>query len=408
MPNFKVILSPRRKFPIKTWTTHVPIDDGARKQLNNIADMPFVEGLSVMPDVHWGHGATIGSVIISRKAIMPSAVGVDIGCGMIAQETSLTAEQIPDRLKIVREFIERRVPHGKTFAKKDIGAWDGVPGDVMDSFRPLLSGALNITEKHPKTNRPDIKNGLNHLGTLGGGNHFIELCTDERGKVWVMLHSGSRGIGNTIGRYFISKAKELMDKFLIEVPDRDLAYLPIGTQEYKDYVEAVNWCQDYARINREVMMRRTLEAMAMSGLFPKFELQESAINCHHNYVTWENHKGKNVIITRKGAVRAREGDLGIIPGSMGVKSYIVEGLGNPESFHSCSHGAGRAMSRTDAKKTFSLEDHAKATEGVECRKDEGVIDETPGAYKDIDAVMESQEDLVSIKHTLKQFLCVKG
>jgi len=408
MSSYKVILSPKRNFPIKTWTAHVPIEDEAKKQLYNIADMSFVDGLSVMPDVHWGMGATIGSVIISRKAVMPSAVGVDIGCGMIAQETSLTAEQIPDKIKIVREFIEKAVPHGKTFTKKDIGAWHDAPSDVNDAFKPLVNGAVSIFEKHPKVIRADILNGRNHLGTLGGGNHFIELCTDERGKVWVMLHSGSRGIGNTIGRYFIEKAKKLMDKFLIELPDRDLAYLPLGTQEYKDYVGAVNWCQDYARINREVMMRRTIEAMVGSSLFPSFSLEEMAINCHHNYVTWENHKGKNVIITRKGAVRAREGDLGIIPGSMGAKSYIVEGLGNPESFHSCSHGAGRAMSRKQAEKQFTLSDHEKATTGVECRKDESVIDETPGAYKDIDKVMESQGDLVKIRHTLKQFLCVKG
>lgn len=406
MQNFKVLIAPKRNFPIKAWVNHVPLEEEAKQQLFNTADMPFVTGLSVMPDVHWGMGATIGSVMVTRKAVIPAAVGVDIGCGMMAQKTSLTQEDIPDDLLKVRTAIERVVPRGKTWGKRDEGAWTNPPDRIEKAFAGLNESSEEMFEKHPKIARKNINGGLNHLGTMGTGNHFLELCTDEEGSVWIMLHSGSRGIGNTIGRYFIEKAKILMERYLIDLPDKDLSYLPLDTEEYHDYIQAVNWCQNYALVNREVMMSAAIEAM--KSLFPEFYLSEVAVNCHHNYVTWENHKGENVIVTRKGAVRARVGDLGIIPGSMGVKSYIVEGLGNPDSFNSCSHGAGRAMSRREAKKRYTAEDHVKATEGVECRKDKEVIDEIPMAYKDIDNVMESQKDLVKIKHTLKQFICVKG
>ncbi len=249
---------------------------------------------------------------------------------------------------------------------------------------------------------------MQHLGTLGTGNHFIELCLDEDDQVWVMLHSGSRGVGNRIGSYFIELAKEDMRRWFINLPDQDLAYLPEGTEHFDDYVHAVHWAQDYARTNRELMMDAVLEALRGSGILPAFEARLEAVNCHHNYVAREHHYGENVFVTRKGAVRARRGDLGIIPGSMGARSFIVRGLGNAESFHSCSHGAGRAMSRTEARRRFSVADHAAATAGIECRKDEDVIDETPMAYKSIDAVMHAQRDLVEIVHTLRQVVCVKG
>jgi len=248
---------------------------------------------------------------------------------------------------------------------------------------------------------------VRHLGTLGTGNHFIEVCLDEAGAVWVMLHSGSRGVGGRIGSHFIELAKLEMERWFIHLPDRDLAYLSEGSQYFNDYIEVVGWAQDFALVNRQLMMEATLGAIS-TALGRPVKTGATAVNCHHNYVSREHHFGKNVLVTRKGAVRAREGDLGIIPGSMGARSYIVRGKGNPDSFHSCSHGAGRAMSRTEAKKRFTLEEHAAATAGVECRKDSEVIDETPAAYKDIDAVMAAQVDLVDVVHTLKQVVCVKG
>jgi tRNA-splicing ligase RtcB len=259
--------------------------------------------------------------------------------------------------------------------------------------------------KHPRLDRGSH---VQHLGTLGTGNHFIEVCLDEENQVWIMLHSGSRGVGNRIGSYFIELAKEDMRRWFINLPDQDLAYLPQGTEHFDDYVEAVHWAQEYARLNRDLMMAAVVAALRRSALLPAFEAQLEAVNCHHNYVAWESHFGENVLVTRKGAVRARRGDLGIIPGSMGARSYIVRGLGNEQSFSSCSHGAGRAMSRAEARRRFSVEDHAAATSGIECRKDEDVIDETPMAYKAIDAVMAAQRDLVEVAHTLRQVVCVKG
>ena len=398
--------------PVKTWTRGVPGEESAMAQLRNVAALPFIhKHVAAMPDVHWGMGATIGSVVPTKGAIIPAAVGVDIGCGMMAVRTSLTASDLPDNLSGARSAIEAAVPHGRTNNGKpgDRGAW-GEPGEnVMRSFRQM-SGALDaIMERHPKLLRSGSVHtrAVCHLGTLGTGNHFIEVCLDESDDVWLMLHSGSRGIGNAIGMYFINLAKQDMRKWFVNLPDDNLAYLPEGTDHFDDYVGAVNWAQDFARISREMMLAATGEAF-MGALGRGFTTTIEAVNCHHNYVARENHFGANVWLTRKGALRARKGDLGIIPGSMGARSYIVRGKGNADSFHSCSHGAGRRMSRGEAKRTFTLEDHAKATEGVECRKDADVIDETPGAYKDIDAVMAAQADLVDVVHTLKQVVCVKG
>ncbi len=404
---YEVILADEA-MPIKAWTHGVSVEAQARRQLINTARMPFIhKWLAVMPDVHLGKGATIGSVVPTDKAIIPAAVGVDIGCGMMAVETSLTASDLPDNLKAMRTSIERTVPHGRTSngGRGDRGAWSELPEANAKAWVGLQERWDAICE-----NSPHVKKGNTekHLGTLGTGNHFIEVCLDERDHVWVMLHSGSRGVGNRIGSYFIEQAKKDMRTWQINLPDRDLAYLPEGTKKFGLYIQAVGWAQDFARINRELMMQATLRALHMEKGLPEFEAKGMAVNCHHNYVQKEHHYGKNVWVTRKGAVRAGEGDLGIIPGSMGAKSFIVRGKGNPESFCSCSHGAGRAMSRTAAKKRFTVADHEKATEGVECRKDASVIDETPAAYKDIEAVMAAQSSLVDIVHTLRQVVCVKG
>lgn len=393
--------------PIKAWTRGVQVEESAKQQLRNLASMPFIhKHVAAMPDVHWGMGATVGSVIATKGAIIPAAVGVDIGCGMMAQRTTLTASDLPDNLFWLRSEIERRVPHGRTNngGQGDRGAW-GEPV-IGQALAEKIESLNVIVEKHKKI-ADAAKRAPMHAGTLGGGNHFIEICLDEEQRVWVMLHSGSRGIGNRIGSYFIEKAKEEMRRWFVNLPDQDLAYLPIGSEFFKDYCEAVEWAQGFALLNRELMMKAALEALSVA--VPKeFSCDCEAVNCHHNYVSWERHFGENVMVTRKGAVSAKDGQLGIIPGSMGAKSFIVRGKGNRESFMSCSHGAGRAMSRGEAKRRFTLEDHAKATEGVECRKDADVIDETPAAYKSIDAVMEAQADLVDIVHTLKQVVCVKG
>lgn len=397
--------------PIKTWTKGVPVEDSAMAQLKNLSGLPFIhKHVAAMPDVHWGMGATVGSVIATKGAVIPAAVGVDIGCGMCAAMTSLTASDLPDNLFGVREAIEKAVPHGRTNNGQpgDRGSWGEPPAEVLAAYGSLAERLKPIADKHPKLFRHDPRQQtVCHLGTLGTGNHFIEVCLDEDQHVWVMLHSGSRGVGNRIGSYFIEKAKEDMRKWFINLPDANLAYLPEGTDHFNEYVEAVAWAQDFAMANRQVMLARVIQAM-QTALGREFSWGSVAVNCHHNYVSRESHFDENVLVTRKGAVRARLGDLGIIPGSMGARSYIVRGKGNPESFHSCSHGAGRKMSRGAAKRAFTLEDHAKATEGVECRKDAEVIDETPGAYKDIDAVMEAQSDLVEVVHTLKQVVCVKG
>jgi tRNA-splicing ligase RtcB len=402
------VFAPEHGAPIKAWTRGVPVEPEAKQQLFNIASLPFIyRWIAVMPDVHLGKGATVGSVIPTTKAIIPAAVGVDIGCGMMAVRTSLNARDLPDDLHALRSAIERAVPHGRTDngGRNDRGAWRTPPKAQLDVWTKLEPKYSEIVAKHPKLGKG---NDLNHLGTLGTGNHFIEVSLDEEENVWFVLHSGSRGVGNRIGSFFIELAKKDMQKFMINLPDKDLAYLPEGTEHFNDYVKTVHWAQSYAMSNRELMMEAIIDAVRESNLLPPFEANAEVVNCHHNYVAVEEHYGERVFVTRKGAVRAGKNDLGIIPGSMGAKSFIVRGKGNPESFESCSHGAGRAMSRNEARRRFTLDDHAKATEGIECRKDADVIDETPAAYKSIDAVMAAQSDLVDIVHTLKQLVVVKG
>jgi len=386
---------------IKEWTNGVQVEHEARKQLLNTAALPFIfKHLAVMPDVHYGRGSTVGSVIPTKGAIIPAAVGVDIGCGMCAVRTSLKASQLPDSLKEVRLAVEEAVPVG--FASHD---QESMASSTESVWRRLFMHPFNkLQDKYPEIspkNSPALQ-----LGTLGGGNHFIELCVDENQDVWIMLHSGSRNVGNRIGTFFISKAKEAMLKQGIKLVDDDLSWLNEGTEEFQDYWEALTWAQKYAAMNRERMLVAT--EIALKKHLPFFTFTDRIVNCHHNYVSKENHFGENVMVTRKGAVSAQKGEMGIIPGSMGTKSYIVCGKGHEEAFCSCSHGAGRSMSRGQAKRQFTVEDHVLATAGVECRKDEGVIDETPMAYKDIDAVMEAQKDLVDVVHVLKQVMCVKG
>jgi tRNA-splicing ligase RtcB (3'-phosphate/5'-hydroxy nucleic acid ligase) len=393
--------------PIKMWTKGVPVEDDAQKQLINASKLPIVfKHIAAMPDVHLGIGATVGSVIPTLRAIIPAAVGVDIGCGMIACKTTLMANDLPDNLAPLREAIERAVPHGRVASRgrRDPGAWDTPPDEADTAWATLAEGFDEITEIEPRLKNT---NNRKHLGTLGTGNHFIEVCLDTEGAVWFMLHSGSRGVGNAIGTLYIERAREEAIKNNANLPDKDLAYFEEGSKYFGDYVRGVEWAQRFAKLNREVMMQRVIASTKMVIKKP-FETHLEAVNCHHNYVQRETHFGEDVFVTRKGAVSAKQGELGIIPGSMGAKSYIVRGKGNPESFMSCSHGAGRTMSRTQAKKRFTLADHIKATEGVECRKDEDVIDEIPMAYKDIDAVMEAQKDLVEVVYTLKQVVCVKG
>ena len=398
MPIREVITSQR--VPVKIWTDDV--DEKSRQQLTNIASLPFVHHhVAAMPDVHLGIGATIGSVIATHKAIIPAAVGVDIGCGMVACRLSLTANDLDEKsLKKVFDQISRDVPVGRAQHKDS---------DVLiHAAMPFEARLDAMTEKHPRLLKAfgKFSKWMNQMGTLGGGNHFIEVCLDESNQVWVMLHSGSRGIGNAMASYFIELARQDMERWMIHLPDKDLAYFPEGSEHFDDYVEAVTWAQEYAMQNRESMVDLVLAALGRH--LPAFDVTSEVVNCHHNYVAVEHHYGQNVWVTRKGAIRAREGDLGIIPGSMGARSYIVRGKGNPESFTSCAHGAGRRMSRTAAEKRFTEADLVEQTEGVICRKDKGVVDEIPGAYKDIDAVMENQSDLVDIVHRLKQVVCVKG
>jgi tRNA-splicing ligase RtcB len=388
------------RVPVKVYSDEV--EDRARRQLANLSQLPIVHHhLAAMPDVHHGIGATVGSVIPTLRAIIPAAVGVDIGCGMIAARLSLTASQVDESsLQKVFAQISRDVPVG--FNQHD------ERDALADAAKPFARGLRRILEQHPGIEKRVGRNSswVRQMGTLGGGNHFIEVCLDEAQRVWVMLHSGSRGIGNAIGTYFIALAKKDAERVQMQLPDRDLAYFTEGAEHFEDYVAAVGWAQDYARANRTEMMDLVLEALRRH--LPAFEVTGEAVNCHHNYVERETHYGESVWLTRKGAIRARKGELGIIPGSMGARSYIVRGKGSAQAFDSCAHGAGRRMSRTQAEKQFSLADLAAQTEGVVCRKDRGVLDEIPGAYKDIDAVMANQSDLVEVVHTLKQVLCVKG
>jgi tRNA-splicing ligase RtcB (3'-phosphate/5'-hydroxy nucleic acid ligase) len=388
------------KVPVKIYTDEV--ESGAMQQLYNMAQLPFIHShIAAMPDVHMGKGATVGSVIPTRGAIIPAAVGVDIGCGMNAIRLSIKASELPDNLRAIRLAIEEAIPVGFNMHKTD---------RARRSTIQALSGGLDqIIGKHKKIysmQKKPYQTWIRQIGTLGGGNHFIEICLDENNDVWVMLHSGSRGVGNVIGQYFISLAKKDMGQHLINLPDKDLAYFIEGARYFDDYIQAVQWAQDYAMANRREMMHLILKALRKK--LPKFGITKEAINCHHNYVSREFHFGENVYVTRKGAISADLDELGIIPGSMGAKSYIVRGKGNPQSFCSCAHGAGRKMSRSAAKRQFSEQDVEKQTAGIECRKDKGVIDEIPSAYKDIDQVMQNQSDLIEVVHTLKQVICVKG
>lgn len=382
----------KAKVPVKIWSPIEEVESAALTQLENIANLPCVfKHVAVMPDVHLGKGATVGSVVATRGAIIPAAVGVDIGCGMMAAKTPLTSHDLPDSLKQLRIRIEHLIPVG-------MNQHDEPLEHNWKRFEDFTMLPEKVQERFNKAQC--------QIGTLGGGNHFIEVCLDTDDNVWLMLHSGSRNIGKELAEVFIDKAKGLMKQYMIGLPDPDLAYLVEGSREFEEYWFALQWAQEYAMLNRKMMMDRLMNAMY--GSLGTFFTPLETINCHHNYAEREHHYGANVLVTRKGAVRARTGDFGIIPGSMGTRSYIVRGLGNADSFCSCSHGAGRRMSRGKAKEKFSVEDLAKQTEGVECRKDSGVLDEIPGAYKDIDQVMENQQDLVEVVATLKQILCVKG
>lgn len=401
------VIQDEKGVPIKMWTKGVPVDEKSKDQLLKTAQMPFIyKWMAVMPDVHVGIGATIGSVIPTKGAIIPAAVGVDIGCGMMAVRTSLTASDLPDNLHALRTELERLIPHGMTkgHGRRDRGSWENTSERIDQVWAELVTDFEYICAKHSR-----LKNTNNHkqLGTLGTGNHFVEICLDEHQQVWIMLHSGSRGVGNAIGNHFIELARKDMQKHFINLPDKDLAYLVEGTEHFDDYWFAVGWAQRFAMKNRELMMEAAVQALRIIINKP-FNAKVEAVNCHHNYVDKEEHFGQEVMVTRKGAVRARLGEYGIIPGSMGAKSFIVKGKGNQESFCSCSHGAGRVHSRTAAKKLFTVEDQIEQTQGVECRKDAAVIDEIPSAYKPIEDVMKAQSDLVEVVYTLNQVVCVKG
>ena len=405
--NYEAISAAPGSVEIKMWTRGVPVEDEARRQLSHLAMLPFVwPHVAVMPDVHVGIGTTVGSVLPTQGAIVPAAVGVDIGCGMMSLRTSLKARDLPDNLFGVRSAIESAVPHGRTETRggRDKGSWENAPDLANAAWTKLQGDFAQICDKHPRLKNT---NNLSHLGTLGTGNHFVELCLDESDCVWMMLHSGSRGVGNAIGTHFIALAQSDMCAHIANLPHRDLAYFQEGSAHFDEYVFAVDWAQRFAKANREIMMQNALGALAK--VVPKaFTIDAHAVNCHHNYVNRETHFGESLLVTRKGAVSAQRGELGIIPGSMGAKSFIVRGLGNAQALCSCSHGAGRVMSRTKAKQLISVQDHMKATAHVECRKDADVVDESPAAYKSIDAVMAAQQDLVEIVHTLRQVVCVKG
>jgi len=394
---------------IRMWTEGLEVEHAAMEQLRNIAALPILAGhLAVMPDVHMGKGATVGSVIPTRGAIIPAAVGVDIGCGMCAVRTSLVAKDLPDSLEALRTSIEAAIPVGFHVHKAPVRTFtDGLAGLHIHQQAKALSERFGFLRIHERLGKTDTVRLWNQVGTLGGGNHFIEICLSEKGEVWLMLHSGSRNIGKVMAEVAITWAKEIAARDDVRLPDKELAWLSEGTVEFDTYVEALLWAQDYAAINREMMLHLLMKVMRKQ-FGDKFNVTDKAVNCHHNYTQREQHFGELVWLTRKGAVSAKVGELGIIPGSMGARSFIVRGKGNADSYCSCSHGAGRKMSRSEAKRRFTEEDLAAQTAGVACRKDAGVVDEIPGAYKDIDAVMAAQSDLVEVVATLKQVLCVKG
>ena len=392
---------------VKMWVGTMEVEQAALEQIMNISQLPVLAGhIAIMPDVHMGKGATVGSVIPTRAAIIPAAVGVDIGCGMVAAMTNLKAEDLPTSLYSLRNAIERDVPVGFNEHAKGIPSVSGPYADVLrKNLTKTMQAWDNLTMK-ANLGRADEKKIGRQIGTLGGGNHFIEICLDTNSNVWVMLHSGSRGIGNQIGTVAVEMAKEQAAKRAWGLPDKDLAWLDEGTPEFDAYIEAMHWAQDYARFNRDTMMNLVLAVLRHK--IPQMKVVGEVINCHHNFTSLEEHFGEEIWVTRKGAVSAKAGQMGIIPGSMGAKSFIVQGKGNHDAYCSCSHGAGRKMSRNQAKKLFTSLDLAEQTSGVECRKDNDVIDEIPGAYKDIDEVMAAQADLVDIVHTLKQVMCIKG
>jgi tRNA-splicing ligase RtcB len=392
---------------VKMWTGDMDVEYVAIEQIRNISQLPILAGhIAIMPDVHMGKGATVGSVIPTRSAIIPAAVGVDIGCGMCAALTNLAAADLPTSLFSLRNAIERDVPVGFNEHKKGIPSVSGPYADVLRKNLKKTMDRFEHLALLDRLGRADFNKIGRQVGTLGGGNHFIEICLDTQDRVWIMLHSGSRNIGNMIGSVAIDMAKEQALKRDYGLADKDLAWLDEGTEQFDSYIEAMHWAQDYARFNRDTMMNLVIAAML--NKFPAMKIVGEVVNCHHNFTSLEEHFGEKMWVTRKGAVSAREGQMGIIPGSMGAKSFIVQGKGNHDAYCSCSHGAGRKFSRAGAKKFFSLEDLEAQTAGVECRKDDSVLDEIPGAYKDIDQVMAAQTDLVDVVHTLKQVMCIKG
>lgn len=386
------------RVPIKSWAPIESIEQSAIQQLINTANLPCIfKHMAAMPDVHYGIGATVGSVVPTVRAVIPACVGVDIGCGMIAAKLPFTASDLPDSLSALRSEIEWRIPVGEKSHTTPLP--ESLATDHSDFFNLPLKIQEAAKDRY-----------IRQLGTLGQGNHFIEVCLDTEQQVWVMLHSGSRGVGNMIGKHYIDVAKKMAEAYFIELADQNLAYLVEGTKDFEAYWRDLQWAQAYAMENRQLMMMLVLRSVA-SILLGDWRAEITPllqVNCHHNYAEREHHFGQNVIVTRKGAVRAREGDMGIIPGSMGARSFIVRGKGNEQAFHSCSHGAGRTMSRSEARRRFTVEDLAAQTQGIECKKDSSVLDEIPGSYKDIDTVMQNQADLVEIVAELKQVLCVKG
>jgi tRNA-splicing ligase RtcB len=405
----------RYKVPVRLWTPQEEVEQEAKNQLYNIANLPWAfHHVEVMPDVHYGKGATVGSVIAMKDAVSPSAVGVDIGCGMGAVKTNLRASELPDNLAALRAKIEELIPvgfnsheklyfSGLDFTMKMDGSVISKSASTNEAFN--LSKDFKSLFKRFKDLDPQVhdllKKAMSQVGTLGGGNHFIELCLDQDDYVWLMLHSGSRNIGKTLAEIHIERAKRLAHNQ--ELPDRDLAVFLSKTPEMAEYLRDLKWAQEYAFVNRRAMFE--IYKGIVRTFIPHVHF-EAPILCHHNYVSEEVHYGEDVIVTRKGAISARSGEMGIIPGSMGTRSYIVRGRGNEESFHSASHGAGRRLSRGKAKRTFTVEDLKEQTKGIECRKDDGVLDEIPGAYKDIDKVIGYQRELVEIEAKLHQLICV--
>ena len=401
----RIVHDSEMNVPLKVWDDGVPMEPSAILQMRQVCMLPCVAGAALMPDGHSGRGGAVGAVVATRRAVVPGLVGVDIGCGMSCVRTTLTASQLPDNAnQLMYDHVAKILPVGAA-DKKKTGNWSKIPTYVNNAWKELELGFKNVVRRH---GRAAIASPEEQLGTLGGGNHLVSINLDESDNVWILLHSGSRGVGNRIGTHFIELARRDMERQNRQLPaNHDLAYFEEGNEHFNDYFDAMLWAQEYARVNRQMIMRTVLDAISKSGL-PRFKVTDEAINIHHNYCSVEIHSGESLYITRKGAVNAGSGVLGIIPGCMGGVSYIVRGKGNAESYESSSHGAGRVLSRGDAKKQITLEMHRKATEGVACRKDSGVLDESPAAYKNIDAVMAAQSDLVDIVHKLQEITNIKG